>query len=224
MKETNFLNLRQKTLFVISITLLVLIIILYVMTQNLFTNNYLDLENTNTIQNIKISQDTLFNELNDLESATNSLADDNSALTFIQNNNSEYIMSNLADNTFKNSQINMLLFINTSNQIVYSEGYNLSNNSKTSISENATNYILNDDNLLKNNNTTEGILLLPEGPMLISTAPITNDADVVEGTLITGRYLNTSMFLLNSSINLSSNILPVDASDHTPTYHELSSY
>lgn len=194
------------------------------MTQNLFTNNYLDLENTNTIQNIKISQDTLFNELNDLESATNSLADDNSALTFIQNNNSEYIMSNLADNTFKNSQINMLLFINTSNQIVYSEGYNLSNNSKTSISENATNYILNDDNLLKNNNTTEGILLLPEGPMLISTAPITNDADVVEGTLITGRYLNTSMFLLNSSINLSSNILPVDASDHTPTYHELSSY
>jgi PAS domain S-box-containing protein len=184
-----------------------------------------DLEYSNTQQNTEISQEALFYELANLKSLTSTMATSNDTSTYIQNNNSTYITTNLADKNLNNSQINLILFINSSNQVIYSKGYDPVGNKDTLVSKNMADYITQ-ENPLNNSNTTIGIFLLPEGPMLISTSPIMRDGEgPVEGTLVIGRNMNmTEIEQLNSYQNLSLSIIPFDASESIPTYHNLNSY
>jgi sensor domain CHASE-containing protein len=119
------LNLRYKTLITISITVISLILVLYIISQTILVGSFLDLEDSNTIQNTALSQDAFFYELSDLETLTTDWATMNTTASFIQDSNKEYIASNLADRVFVNSNINLVLFTNPPNQVVFGKGFDL---------------------------------------------------------------------------------------------------
>jgi sensor domain CHASE-containing protein len=113
---------------------------------------------------------------------------------FIQNNNSEYISSNLVDETFSHSNINIMIYIDSSGKIIAEKAFDLETKKEIPISNTLNEYMLSNKSLLNhsNVNNTSGIIMLPEGPMLIVSRPIltSNEKGPAKGTLIMGRYLN----------------------------------
>ncbi|HXY74268.1 MAG TPA: CHASE4 domain-containing protein [Dehalococcoidales bacterium] len=131
--------------------------------------------------------------------------------SFINDGNSKYIGSNLTDSTFTNSRINIMLFINSSDEIVFSKGYDLQNNQEITVPQSINSY-LSKDMLLSAGETgaqITGLLLLPDSePLLVVASPIitSDDQGPSRGTLIFGRFLSAAEITRLSdltSLNLS---------------------
>ena len=142
---------------------------------------------------------------------------------FIENANQEYIKSNLVDGTFTTLNLNLMLFINTSGQMVYSKAFNLNNKEEVAVPQELLAYLTPGSYLVKRSDpqsVVSGIILLPENPMLIVSYPIlTSEGEgPINGTLIVGRYLDADKInRLAEQTRLSLNIehydrspLPVD--------------
>lgn len=220
------MNLRSKTLIIISVTLVALLLFLFLISQTLLMGSYLDLEDTNTRQNTELSQDALFYELSQMETLSSNMADAIDTSTSAENLNTEDITSTLADKTSANSQINFILFISPTNQVIYAKAFEPGNNTEANISRSMTNYLSQENPILKYNDTsttTGGILLLPEGPILISSSPTKKgDNGPFEGTLIVGKYLNSTEIAQLQTANSNLTINPFSDTDKIPTYHEVS--
>ena len=188
------MNLRKNTLMIIGATLLFLVIILFVISQFIVIANFVDLENQNMHQNVERALNALSNEISDLDDFANDWASWDDTYAFIQNNNSEYISSNLVDETFVHSDINVILYIDSSGKIIMEKAFDLENKKEIPIPNGLNEYIRTNSSLLNHSkvNNTKGIIMLHEAPMIVVSRPIltSNEECPAKGTLIMGRYLN----------------------------------
>lgn len=188
------MNLRKNTLIITGATLLFLIIILFVISQFIIMANFVDLENQNMQQNVQRALNALSNEISDLDSFAHDWASWDDTYIFIQNNNSEYASSNLVDETFAHSNIDVMIYMDSSGKIIAEKAFDLENKKEIPVPNALNEYVLSNSSSLNNSNVnnTSGIIMLPESPMLIVSRPIlTSDEEgPAKGTLIMGRYLN----------------------------------
>jgi len=113
------------------------------------------------------------------------------------NANEGYVKANLVDSTFTELDLNLLLLINTSGRIVLSKGYDLDDKKEVTVPDSLREHLSAGGLLLRHPNpesSVTGIVLLPEGPLLVASRPIlTSEYKGPErGTLIMGRYLNSA--------------------------------
>ncbi len=114
---------------------------------------------------------------------------------FIVDKNQQYIDDNLSINTtFESGKLNLIIFLNNDNNVVYSSGFDLSNKTRTPLPDGLENYLKKDSALVTHNSynsEVNGIVVLPFGIYLLSSYPIlNNDAQgPVHGSLIMGRQL-----------------------------------
>ncbi|MCK4450241.1 MAG: GAF domain-containing protein, partial [Anaerolineae bacterium] len=92
--------------------------------------------------------------------------------------------------------LNLMLFINSSGQIVFGKGFDLDNEEEISVPQSLQEH-LTDDALLRHPDTESsitGIVLLPEGPLLVASRPIltSEEEGPLRGTMIMGRYLDST--------------------------------
>lgn len=188
------MNLRKNTLMITGATLFFLIIILFVTSQFIVMANFVDLENQNMQQNVQRALNALSNEISDLDSFAHDWASWDDTYVFIQNNNSEYKSSNLVDETFSHSNIDVMVYVDSSGNIVEEKAFDLETKKEIQIPNELNEYILLNNTLLNhsNVNNTSGIIMLPDGPMIIVSRPIltSNEDAPAKGTLIMGRYIN----------------------------------
>ncbi len=115
---------------------------------------------------------------------------------FIENNNTAYINSNLMDQTFVNLNVNMMLFVDQSGQLVFGKAFDLENQTDINLQNAEVSQVLNNDFLFTNDpSQSEGGLILFGGtPMLVISQPILTSAAAgpVRGTLIMGTFLDKS--------------------------------
>ncbi|HML05717.1 MAG TPA: CHASE4 domain-containing protein, partial [Methanobacterium sp.] len=203
------MKLREKTLILIGITIVCSIAVMYIATTVTLIGGFENLEKENTIKNVELASSALSHELSDLNDLLYDWSVWDDSYKFVQDNNSGYIESNLVDSTFSNLKLNFIIYVDNSGRIVYSKGYNLINNTKAPLPQGLTNYLTKDSILLKNNGTNgvSGIILLPEGPALISSHPIltTDEKGPSRGALIFGRMLDESE-IQNIAIKTQQNI------------------
>jgi sigma-B regulation protein RsbU (phosphoserine phosphatase) len=117
------------------------------------------------------------------------------AYTFVQDANKDYLEVNLVPEVLANLKVNVMLFINTSGRIVYGTGFDLNNKAYKPVPEQLRVRLSPNDLLLQHASLTSkhtGILLLPEGPMLITSQPIVTSKveGPIRGTLIVSRNLD----------------------------------
>ncbi len=115
---------------------------------------------------------------------------------FIQDANQNYIESNLTPEALALAKLNLAVYVNRSGKIVYSTGFDLKNYKKIPIPEALRQHLLTADILLRHshaNSKLAGLILLPQGPMVVSSRPIVTSKGKgpIRGTLIFGRYLDT---------------------------------
>ncbi len=117
--------------------------------------------------------------------------------TFIQDANKNYIKSNLVPESLEVLKINLALYIQPSGKIVFGTGFDRVNQKYTVIPQALRTQLAPQSPLLQHSSTKstlEGIVLLPEGPMMISSRPIVTSEGKgpIRGTMIFGRLFDAA--------------------------------
>ncbi|MEL7669027.1 CHASE4 domain-containing protein [Methanobacterium sp.] len=186
------MKLREKTLVLLGITITCSIIVMYLASNVVLMGGFQTLEEQNTLQNIQLATNVLSGEISDLNKTINDWAVWDDTYIFIQNHNSRYIQSNLLNSTFTDLKLNLVIYVDNSGNIVYGKEFDLQKKEEKPVSESIKKYISKDNILLSSQDGVKGIIMLPEGPMIIDSHPIltSNGDGPSRGTLIFGRYLN----------------------------------
>ncbi len=191
------MTLRKKTLYIIGVTFLSLILILYFISENILLDGLAEIEEENTHQSVERALSALSNELSSLEVTVDDWASWDDTYAFIEDANPDYIESNLTDETFIGLGLNFMLFIDTSGEMVFGKALDLHNEEEVPVSRSLQGYLSASDSLWRHPDTGSsitGILLLAEDPLLIASQPIltSEDEEPIRGTLIMGYYLDAA--------------------------------
>jgi len=177
------------------VTLLGLIVLLYILTNFILIGSYDKLEEQDTLMNTERARDALISDINRLHMAVGDWAPWDDTYNFIQDGNKKYIESNFGTSTMANLKVNFVLFYNHSGHLVYGAGFDLKNGENIPIPISFRSD-MSPNNILLNHTSLEssisGIMMIPEGPILIASNPIiTSDHNgPIRGTLIMGSFLD----------------------------------
>ncbi|MCW4016730.1 MAG: ATP-binding protein [Candidatus Bathyarchaeota archaeon] len=191
------MKLHKKTLVLLGVTFTTLIIIQYAASQLVFLNSFATLEQQDTTQNVERAINALNADVNNLDAFVYDWAAWDDTYSFIQDINEQYIESNLVDETFIGSELNLMVYVNSSGEIVYSKAFDLENEEETAVPESIQQYLTTNTALLqhsKTDSTVKGLLLLPENPIILVSRPIITSTDEgpILGSLIMGYYLDST--------------------------------
>lgn len=189
-------TLRQKTAIAIGAALTSLIGIVYVATSTILLEGYVKLEEQNTRQNVERVLQAYANSLNELNLTNYYWAAWEDTYKFLERPTQDYIKRNFYDGLFSEADINAILFINATGQIVHSQVYDSQQQRKQRISKGLREYLRQNSWVLWHktpNASHQGVILLPEAAMMFTARPvITKVKGPIRGTLILGRYLNAN--------------------------------
>jgi signal transduction histidine kinase len=186
---------RTKMLIIITVTIICLNAVLFAISEIILMGGFAGLEEQNTRQSVQRINGTLSDDLSTLSGAAGDWAAWDETYSFIQNANPSYIERNIPNSTFSEIRLNVMVFINSSGGIVWEKGFDLINDTITPVPVSLHEYLSPNSLLLLHNSTEsslKGIILLPEGPLLFTSKPITDNERKmpVKGVMIWGRYLN----------------------------------
>ncbi len=220
------MTLRKKTLLITGVMIVGMIVILYAASQIILLRSFSKLEEQFAYRNV----DRALYILSDALSALNATCDDRASwddtCAFIENAGERYIESDLGDETFVGLRLNLMLFVDSSGRIVFGKAFDLQNETEIPIPQSIQRHISAGDLLLRHPDTkssTAGIVLLPEGPMLVASQPIltSKNEGPVRGTLIMGRCLtSTEIERLAGILHSSFTICRLDDSQMPPDFRE----
>jgi len=191
------LTLRIKTLSIVGGTLIGVLIILYAAASAILLNGVVLEEERDVHRDLQRALDALTEDVTRLNMTTRDYAAWDDTYAFIQDADEAYIQSNLVAETFVNNQLNLMLFINSSEQLVYGAAFNWQDGSAAPVPQSLAEHLKPGAPLLQHLSTTSaitGAIMLPEGPLLIASRPILTShyEGPIRGTLIMGRYLDAT--------------------------------
>jgi signal transduction histidine kinase len=111
--------------------------------------------------------------------------------------NEDYLKINFTDAEFANAGINFILIIDNSGRLVHGEAFDLTAEQEVPIPESLQEHI-SDEALIHHEGVEDsvtGVILLPEGPLLVSSRPIvTSEGEgPIEGTIIMAQFVDSSV-------------------------------
>ncbi len=191
------MTLRKKTLVIISATFVALVAILYLVSWSILMGSFAELEEHDTHRNVERVLAALSDDISLLGATVTDWASWDDTYAFIEDANTDYIKANLIDGTFIGLRLNFMLFINASGQTVFSRAFDLHNEEETPVPQSLQEYLAANDLLISHPDTessVDGLILLPEGPLLVASRPIltSEDEGPVRGALLMGRYLDAT--------------------------------
>ncbi|MBM4135887.1 MAG: hypothetical protein FJ241_03550 [Nitrospira sp.] len=189
------MTLRKKTLILLGVASVILLVVLYAISRTVFLKSYASLEEQNTCDHVELVLKTLSGIISAQDSKTGDWANWDETYSFIETNNQEFIKANPTDKTFSELKINLMLFIRSSGRIVFSKAFDLQNEKEVPVPQSIQKHISTGGILLRHPDAESkhsGIILLPEGPIIITSRPIltSEGKGPVRGTLIFGRYID----------------------------------
>jgi PAS domain S-box-containing protein len=189
------LTLRNKTLAIIVATLVGLLLLLYVGYNTAVMQSFLQLEEHNTEGKAQQLLDFINNQAYSLNLQIKDWAHWDDTYAFAQTQTPAFIELNLTASTFANLRLNLMVFIDTDGQIMYSQAYDLSADAFMAPPANLQTFI-DRSPLLRATPTVPtsgvyGLLTINNLPMMVATSPILTSeaAGPSHGTLLWGRYL-----------------------------------
>ncbi|MEM9771395.1 MAG: PAS domain S-box protein [Cyanobacteria bacterium P01_D01_bin.73] len=202
------MKLRVKTLAIVALAVVFLNVVLFSASSGLLLRDFRSLETQDVQLDVQRSLGVLSDNAMDLDATAQDYAEWDDTYAFMSDRNPAFLRSNFLDRTFDYLRLNVLVILDLDGQPVFSQGYSLDNQAFRDVSE-SFNENLRADKLLpklaegnkkqKNNSADparlefrkNGLLVLPEGPMLVASRPIVTSDGMgpVRGTLVVGRYL-----------------------------------
>ncbi len=189
------MKLQQKTLLIIGATLAGMVGLLYVTSSTILLKAIEKAEQRNNRQTVQSVLNVLTQTEEDFDNRLSDWAAWDDTYQFIQNKNQNYIASNLVPGTLSSLKLNLILYVNADSKLVYGTGFDLNRHRYVPIPEIVKQHLVLSDRLLNHpdqNSSLGGILIVPQGAMLISSRPIlpSEKNGPIRGTFIGGRLLN----------------------------------
>lgn len=190
------MNIRWKTLIIIGLTSLSLIGILNVVAQKIMLDTISASEKKYAQEDVQLFLNSLSNEFSSLNATASDWAAWDDTYSYIESNSTDFIESNLADSTFVNLRLNLMLFVNSTGGVIFSKAFDLLNETSISVSQDtiekvSSGYLVSFDNV---DEMVSGLVLSSEGPMLVASHAISTSyhEGPVRGALVIGRYLDSN--------------------------------
>lgn len=217
---------RKKTWLVVSLALTVLFSLLYLVLRIILLNSFSDLEDHDVRRNMERVLNAVAAETSNLGATTQDWAAWDDTYAFVSDRNQEYIESNLIDETFANLQLSLMLFVDTSGQIVFGKAYDLENEVAVPLMPGLEEHITELQHLADAaDGPVGGFARLPQGTMLVAASPILTSLKEgpSRGTVIFARKLDaTWVQQLADSVRLELSIQEVDVPQSVPAPELLS--
>jgi len=199
------MKLHKKTLLIIGAALISLIVVLYTTASFILIHNFHNLETESVHQDVVRAMEALEDDLSTLDAIAQDHAKWDDTYAFIDRHDSHYVRSNLVNTTFIDLKLNLFVLADARGEIAFGKGFDLDAGEEVPVHESLLPHI-RPDRLLFSDSAPPcpgredaapcpkvGILMLPDGPLLLSAHPIlTSVAEgPSRGTLIIGRYLDS---------------------------------
>ncbi|OGD47042.1 hypothetical protein A3K79_06350 [Candidatus Bathyarchaeota archaeon RBG_13_46_16b] len=189
------MKMRNKVFTIVVALMITIFLTLYLIVSMVFLQSFAALEKQKTSESVTRATNVLSNELSEISSRVTDWAFWDDTYFFVQGKNENYVSLNLLDSTFANLRLNLMVFINATGQVVYGEVFDLNNSTGTAMSQDITEDITFRStlwNFTAKDSKMEGIVLLPQEPLLFSSKPIltSQEGGPIMGALIMGRYID----------------------------------
>lgn len=191
------MTLRKKSLTLICLAVAALILALYATSRVILLSSFAELEEQTTQQNVERALTALSEELSALDTTASDWASWDDTYEFMGDKNSEYVESNLVDDTFVALDLDLLLLVDSSGDTTFARAFDVEDEREVPFPESLLEH-LTPAGLLSarpgNEDGASGIILLDEGPILIASRPVltSEDEGPMRGWLLMGRYFDTS--------------------------------
>ncbi len=119
------MKIRRKTLLVLMLITIILMSVVYVVSQKIMLDSISKSEDKEAQSNAQRFTTNLNIVLHNLNQTGFDWSQWDDTYQFVENNNSAYIDSNLVDQTFITLGVNMMLFVNQSRQLVFCKEFDL---------------------------------------------------------------------------------------------------
>ena len=191
------MDLRRKLLIIVGVTLVCTLVAFYAITHGIVLGAFVSLEEKNTQQNMNRFMNLLSEDLTSLDTMVRAWAPRDDTYTFLRDGNLQYIEKNFGPETFTSGRLNFMVFLNTTGGIYYAKAFDLASGQEEPLPQEVADLVTGNPLLrtfAQNNESLSGFFLLPEGPVMVASAPITtkNYDGISRGTLVVGRFLDES--------------------------------
>jgi signal transduction histidine kinase len=214
-----------------SVVLIVMLIITYFLTQYFLINSDVKLEQRETQSGIGRVLSVLNNQIAFLEDTTSDWAFWDDTYNFADNLNLQYVDENITPSTFISLQVDAMVLTDTQGEFLYGKAYDKNKQELIEVPQSLTTYLATSNPLnssLNSENAIGGIILLPEGPMLIASCPVLTSAKTgpPHGILTMARYLDNKEIKYLADMTLSPiSIYPINSpqlpADFSKAYQQM---
>lgn len=190
------MTLRVKTLLTVGAALAGLLFALYAALRPLVLDEFSRVEAQAATERLQRAQAVLDFSLRDMVADYRSWAAWDDTCRFVQEGDPAYVESNLGVNSLVNGRVNFLAIVSNSGVVRYATMVDERTHQISLPPSALSAHLVPGDALLDTRGRRErtGLLLLPDGPMMLAAMPITPSerSAPVYGTIVLGRYLERS--------------------------------
>lgn len=190
------MNIREKTVFIVAITLLCLILALYASSEMIIQEGFSRVESQSAEEDMDRAIVALCNDINALDALADdwSSRDDTRQVITLNATGGDWPL--LDAGIFERLFVNAILLSDDRGNLVAARGYDLTNRTPVPVPPELRS-ILSTYPVSgypgSNGRGTMGIVQLPDGPMMIAIRPVFHDPDnqVIAGYFLIGRYIDS---------------------------------
>ncbi|HUL62473.1 MAG TPA: CHASE4 domain-containing protein [Methanocella sp.] len=173
----------------------VLVLIEFALSNSIVMGSFLSLEQNDTLQKVYQADGAYQKDLQSIDALFADRAARDDSYAFMSHPQASYIEQNMGDPFFRDHDIDLLLMVDPSGDITYGKAYDTKSQTAIPIPESVRPLFGNGSSLMLTsaNASASGVLVLPEGTMLVAARPIMDSRKqgLPRGTMLIGRYIDT---------------------------------
>jgi signal transduction histidine kinase len=198
LNEAIQMNLRRKTILIITVSICAILLATLATSQFIVLAGFQDLEQKDAQIQVTRAADSLNRRILDLDIFTNSYGGWDDTYQFVLDNNTEYIESNANEEALKAANLNLISFVDSSGQVVFSTTYNLTRTNENTVYSSLANLLSSNLalwNFSSTQNYTRGIVNIDGTLFLLASRPILTSqfTGPIRGAVLMGVEVTTDL-------------------------------
>lgn len=209
------MTLKMKTAGLIGITMAAFIILIFLFMRPVILNDAKLMDGESLETDRERVESYIESEKMDLQRFNRDWAVWDDSYTFMQNRSEAYIRSNLIQETFENSAINLMVFINTKGEVIYANGYDLTDGSELDLASSLQQV----PEIIKEAENGNGLVIIEDssfGSVMVAVDEIlgSEGQGPSTGRLASGIFLDESFFnTMRNTLALDVQVVNKEAGD-----------
>jgi len=218
------MSLSRRVVAATVLTILGALLMVYMTSRLILERSYVQLEDQEAITNVERVRNAFDDDIQALLFLALDWSKWDETYHFVAGDAPSYIADNLLDQAFVSLKLNMMAFLNASNEMVFEKGFDLETGQAVPVWDSLSPYFASGSPLLQHPSITSeiaGVIMLPEGPMLIVSLPVlhSDHTGPIGGIMIWGQFLDQSAVEKLSHItSLDVSIRRFDSPDLPPDF------